>query len=364
MALTRFLPNPSDRMGILWSLLQIKDIIILEYGTSGTTAYAKKTYSMMGMDTSRLFSTGLDENVVVMGDSSSLEKKVIELDKQFAPKAIFIMASSVSSMTGSDLKGICNYLQNEVSAKLVVFTQGGFQGDYSSGLEHCYTSLVSNFAVNHYETENYYNILGVSAMDHTAKDDVLTVQNILFEQFHLTKNAVLSFETDLTKIETMSKAKVNIVLSYEGLKAAQILEERFHTPYVYGYPIGENAKEAWLSEIAIKINEAYTQHEVLAYKPMTKNVLIYANYDKALAIKQYMTQLGCTQIDTICVHKIKKQEGIRYIPTEKELIDLLKSTQNSIVFANTNFLDFVDCSNTTVNMELNPPKLGYELSQF
>lgn len=36
MSLCRYLPVPSDRMGIIWSLLSVKDSIILEYGPAGT----------------------------------------------------------------------------------------------------------------------------------------------------------------------------------------------------------------------------------------------------------------------------------------------------------------------------------------
>ena len=35
MSLCRYLPVPSDRMGIIWSLLSVKDSIILEYGPAG-----------------------------------------------------------------------------------------------------------------------------------------------------------------------------------------------------------------------------------------------------------------------------------------------------------------------------------------
>lgn len=36
----------------------------------------------------------------------------------------------------------------------------------------------------------------------------------------------------------MGKAQVNIVLGNEGLAAAQYLEEKFGTPYVYAVPYG------------------------------------------------------------------------------------------------------------------------------
>ena len=40
MSLCRYLPVPSDRMGIIWSLLSVKDSIILEYGPAGTTHFS------------------------------------------------------------------------------------------------------------------------------------------------------------------------------------------------------------------------------------------------------------------------------------------------------------------------------------
>ncbi|WP_249030124.1 nitrogenase component 1 [Tannockella kyphosi] len=351
MALTRFLPTPSDRMGILWSLLQMEDAIILEYGTEGTTAYAMKINMMMGMNVqNKLFVTGLDENNVVMGDTTNLEKKILELDKKFSPKAIFVMASSVSSMTGTDVKGVCKYMQEEVNAKLVVFSQGGFNGDYSSGLQASYTDLISNFAISRMKKENCYNILGVFAMDKSANADVLEIEKQLSNNFGLHKNAVLSLETNLEKIETMSKALVNIVLSYEGLKAAEILKERFDIPYIYGQPIGITATNKWLIDIAKAINMDFEITKTEQSKQLNRKVLIYASYDKALALKQYMEEKGCTVLDVVCTHKIKKQDSIRYIKNEKEKIDLFKLTKDSIVFGDDTFLKFADNSNVKIRL--------------
>ena len=44
MSLVRFLPVPSDRMGMLWSLLTIAEALVLEYGPSGTTHYSMGLY--------------------------------------------------------------------------------------------------------------------------------------------------------------------------------------------------------------------------------------------------------------------------------------------------------------------------------
>ena len=44
MGLCRYLPTPSDRMGILWSLLAIEDSVIVEYGPAGTTHFSMSLF--------------------------------------------------------------------------------------------------------------------------------------------------------------------------------------------------------------------------------------------------------------------------------------------------------------------------------
>ena len=139
MSLVRFLPTPSDRMGIIWSLLAVQRAIVLEYGPAGTTHYSMGLYGGLGLRfQNRLFTTHMSEDDVVMGDVTRLEEAIIELDKSYAPKVIFVVASSVTAVIGTDIKGVCRYMQNEVKAKLVAFEQGGFRGDYSVGLAETY----------------------------------------------------------------------------------------------------------------------------------------------------------------------------------------------------------------------------------
>ena len=143
MSLTRFLPTPSDRMGILWSLLPIDGCVVLEYGPAGTTHFSMSLFGELGeSQQDRLFTTHMSEDDVVMGDVSRLEKAIVEIDSSFAPKVIFVVASSVAAVIGTDIKGVCSYMQEQVSAKLIAFEQGGFRGDYSVGLAEAYKLLV------------------------------------------------------------------------------------------------------------------------------------------------------------------------------------------------------------------------------
>ncbi|MFI3249586.1 MAG: nitrogenase component 1 [Eubacteriales bacterium] len=315
MSLTRYLPTPSDRMGILWTLMQIEGAVILEYGTAGTTAYSMKHFMMSGMNLQgKLFTTELSEAELVMGEDSRLENKIKELDRTLSPKVIFIMASSVSSVTGYDVEGVCRYLQGQVTAKLIVFPQGGFSGDFSSGLQVAYTKLVEELADSPINTEDCFNILGVSAMTSHGSGDRNHLEQLMKEHFGLHPHAILSLDTDLAKIATMSKAKINLVLSYEGLKGAKYLKERFGTPYVYGYPIGAEAQEKFISEIATYIPRKSQEYAVTSTKIEGK-IAIYASYDVLIAMEEYALEVGLDIEFLLCTHSLKEVEN----PSEKVL---------------------------------------------
>ena len=357
MSLTRYLPTPSDRMGILWTLLSIEDAIILEYGTAGTTSYVSKVSSILGINTeNRLFTTTMNQDDVVMGDTKKLEKKIIELDKTYSPKVIFVMASSVSSVIGSDVNGVISYMSEEVNAKLIPFTQGGFSGDYSSGIKFVYTKLIKELALDNYEKENSYNILGISSMNHSAKLDVLEINNMMNEYFGMKENVVLSYETNIDKIKKSSKAKINIVLSYEGLEAAKILKERFDIPYVYKLPIGYKATLEWLLEISkiLDVNINTDNIQIPNIKPnQNAKALIYAEYDKALGLEEFLKELGINVYKNISTHNTKKilNAKITNIKTEKEKLDLFKSLNNTLILGDNTLTKTANNTNTHINVD-------------
>lgn len=142
MSLCRFYPPASDRMAIIWSLMPIQNAIVLEYGPAGTTHFGGGLYSSLGIRLSQsLFTTHISEDDVIMGDVTRLEKAIVEIDETYEPKVIFVVASAVIAVIGTDIKGVCRYMQEKVNAKLVAFEDGGFRGDYTYGLRAVYKLL-------------------------------------------------------------------------------------------------------------------------------------------------------------------------------------------------------------------------------
>ena len=371
MSLVRFLPTPSDRMGIIWSLLAVQGSIVLEYGPAGTTHYSMGLYGGLGLRfQNRLFTTHMSEDDVVMGDVTRLEEALVELDKNYAPKVIFVVASSVTAVIGTDIKGVCRYMQNEVKAKLVAFEQGGFRGDYSVGLAETYKLLVRNLPQKGVAQEKgVYNIIGASAWRYRMASDIWEVKSLLSEALGLSCNACLCCDTSVEELQAMGKAQVNIVLGNEGLAAAQYLEEKFGTPYVYAAPYGYSGTVRFLESVGEAIGEM-PQPLVLMRLRMkekgmsmlsmfammgggkTKQAVVKGDYDLVQGVSAFLEQAGISVVHKMCAHSLKAiaepAADVESYAEEGEWLQLIRGMRDTLIFADDVALTQADASNMKV----------------
>lgn len=371
MSLVRFLPTPSDRMGIIWSLLAVQGAIVLEYGPAGTTHYSMGLYGGLGLRfQNRLFTTHMSEDDVVMGDVTRLEEALVELDKNYTPKVIFVVASSVTAVIGTDIKGVCRYMQNEVKAKLVAFEQGGFRGDYSVGLAETYKLLVRNLPQKGVAQEKgVYNIIGASAWRYRMASDIWEVKSLLSEALGLSCNACLCCDTSVEELQAMGKAQVNIVLGNEGLAAAQYLEEKFGTPYVYAAPYGYSGTVRFLESVGEAIGEQ-PQPLVLMRLRMkekgmsmlsmfammgggkTKQAVVKGDYDLVQGVSAFLEQAGIKVVHKMCAHSLKAiaepKADVESYAEEGEWLQLIRGLHATLLFADDVALTQADASNMKV----------------
>ncbi len=372
MGLCRFLPIPSDRMGVLWSLLNITDAIVLEYGPAGTTHFSAGFFRKIGTtQENRYFTTHMSEDDVVMGDVKRLEKAIIELDEDFSPKVIFVVASSISAVIGTDLIGVCTYMQEKVSARLVTFENAGLRGDYSAGLVDTYSLIVKELV---FESEgiidNSYNIIGASYESYRAMSDVNEIKSLMKTAFDYDMNVSLCTPNTLENIEKMSSAKLNLVISYEGLKSAQYLNKKYGTPFIYGAPYGYKGTLEWLKSVSEEISKDIAQ-DVLdeinvksvdmimyaRYKAMLTKIVpkayIYADYDRVVGLSNLLSEFSIDTPHKICKHSLKFVKnidgGVKNITSEKERMQILKQNK-MLVLADDVSIMITDESNTTVRV--------------
>ena len=352
----RYLPTPSDRMGIIWTLLTVKDAVVLEYGPAGTTHFSVGTYGAMGLDTEqRIFTTHLGESDVIMGDTTRLEEAIVEIDENYEPKIIFVVSSAVVSIIGTDMKGICHYMQKEVKARLIPIETGGFKGDYSLGLKNGWNVITKELCKKGSESAEalYYNILGASPYNYRIKSDVNEIKKLMRESFSMEANVVLGMDATLSELENMGKACINLVIQEEALNAAEYMKENFGIPYIYGAPFGYKGTKEWLNKISKVINkeinfavikelqekimecQGYRMYTMMfANRKMTPSSVIVGEFDTVEGIAEAMSEVFLPVAMKVCNHSTAGLEAkdVLHPQTEKEKIDLLKRADKSLVF--------------------------------
>lgn len=356
MGLTRFYPAPSDRLAIIWSLMPISDAVVLEYGPAGTTHFGGGFYSSLGIKLGKtLFTTHISEDDIVMGDVSRLENAISEVDKNYHPKIIFVVASAVIAVIGTDIAGVCNYMQERVNARLISFEEGGFRGDYTFGLRSVYRMLAREIIKPQQKEENACCILGASAGSYRIRSDVWEIKNLLREAFNIECRYTMGLDCTVEDIEKAGAAALNLVIREEAEEAAQIIEEKCGTPYIKGAPYGYKGTLEWLESISTVINRQINptlvkrlREKQMSLMPMggpmmmgfagmpKKNAVLQGDYDTLLGFRTALSELGFNVTKMVCSHSLKAAKNpdpqVEYIESEKERIDLFKSLSDCTFF--------------------------------
>lgn len=335
--ITKHFPTPSDRMGFLWTLTSIEDCFAIEFGPAGTTHFAIEGIMELGAEHKlNVYTTHLSEVDITFGKHDKLAGAIREVNEKYAPKYIFIMASSVTALIGIDIESICMLMQPEVKSKLIPVTYGGYDGDYNLGIERALLSICKNIVKEKKSEDGLYNIIGSNIDSYNFEADKTEIVTILKETFGLRVNACLTAYTSVSEIEQLAKAKYNIVLRKEGLKCAEYLQEKFGIPYVYKKPYGPSETIIWLGEIAkkfdLKINMNYVEEQtakiemyMAQYKMYlrtveNKSVVINGEYDTAIGMKELLTEFGLSCDHVFIKHFVdEKIEGAVIKPSENEI---------------------------------------------
>lgn len=305
-----------------------------------------------------------------MGDVTRLEDAIVELDESYAPKVIFVVASSVTAVIGTDIKGVCRYMQNEVKAKLVVFEQGGFRGDYSIGLAETYKLLVRNLPKKGVAAEKgVYNIIGASVWRYRMASDIWEVKSLLDEALGLSCNACLCCDTSVEELEDMGLAQVNIVLGNEGLAAAKYLQEKFGTPYVYAVPYGYNGTLSFLAQVGEAVGREPDSMVLLRLQTKEKSLfrlslftmmgnnkpkkaVVKGDYDLVQGVSAFLEQGGITVLHKMCAHSLKAiaepAADVEAYAEESDWLQVIRGLQDTLILADDVALLQADADNTKV----------------
>ncbi|MCC0649697.1 nitrogenase component 1 [Clostridioides sp. ZZV15-6598] len=374
MEVYKYFPNPSDRMGIIFTVSSISEACVIEFGPSGTTHYAIEAIgSLNGEDKAKIYSTHMSESDVTFGNYDRLEKAIIEIDNNIKPKYIFVMASSVSSIIGVDIVGICNIISDSVNCKLIPITTGGLREDYNQGVEDFLYILAKDVVKESNEKIDSFNIIGCNIDQYNFLSDCEEIKRMMKTFFKKEVNATFTSYTSIEEIENASKSSLNIVLRKEGIKAANFMKDKYNIPYVYKKPYGIKNTEEFIKDIQKvtmwDLDKSAYEAEVSSIKRQVFNIkrkfyfyegskkcAVFGDYDTALGFKNLLNELGL-EVDRVNIlHNTDcKDESVYIGNNELDRNKYLKENELLALFGDGTSIDMNH--NSKLDIQISNPNL-------
>ena len=171
------------------------------------------------------------------------------------------------------------------------------------------------------------NIIGATPLDFSLNGSIDSIRTWLTKQ-GWSVNSCFAMGSSLEEIKQASKAHVNLVISYGGIAAARLMEERFGIPYVVGVPFGKDYADylAGLLDRTAKNGQSLYAAKKAGKGKIKRLCLIgesvfATSLATAIEMEYDLDIQVLTPLDTIT--EILR-EGDRYTPEEDDLIEQLK----------------------------------------
>jgi len=210
----------------------------------------------------------LKERDVIFGGHDNLRKILDIVLKKRKSSHIIVLIGSVPSLIGDDYQGILNDYKKE--CRIIAIECAGFLGKMAVGYEDALASLfewVEN--PNGMKANRSVNLIGL-------EPDVIHYRANLNELERMLGLIGVEINSsvpcrDLTEIQRLANADLNVVLGY-GTILAKKMEERYGMPCLkVGYPIGITGTRNFLQQISSCLELDQQRLERIAEKE-TENI--------------------------------------------------------------------------------------------
>lgn len=203
-------------------------------------------------------SSNISEKHVVFGGSSRLREQIKNTVKVIRGDLYIVLTGCATEMVGDDIPAMSKEAREQGFPVIHAGTPG-FRGGVHRGYELAVKALVEQLPSVTGEPGDripgLVNILGiVPQQDVFWQGNLAELQRVL-EKTGLTVNTLFGIDGGLDAWRRIGRAELNIVVSPWGVEAAQLLEEKYGTPYLdlKGLPVGAEGTSALLLGVTEKL---------------------------------------------------------------------------------------------------------------
>ena len=227
--LTPFAPDQSGATAVLYELGGL--IVICDAGgcTGNICGFDEPRWLGEGAR-SAIFSAGLRDMDAILGRDDKLVDELADAATKMDVEFAAIIGTPVPAVIGTDYRALRRMSERRSGLPTITCDCTGTRL-YDSGAEKAYYALFDRFATEAFPVEpGRVNVLGANPLDIDSTSADALRRAVPGAICH-------GMGTTLDDVRRASSAERNLVVAPSGLKAAQLLEQRFGTPYEIGNPL-------------------------------------------------------------------------------------------------------------------------------
>ena len=328
----RILPiYTADVSGVCSALYELGGMTVMHDPSGCNSTYNTHDEIRWYDQDSLIYISGLTEMDAIMGNDEKFLNDIKEAAKELHPRFIALAGSPIPYMNGTDFPALAQVLEEETGIPAFAVPTNGMH-DYVYGAGIALAEIAKRFTGEKPEKiqEHTVNLLGVTPLDFGPLSHVNVLKENL-ENYGWKVRTVWAMGDDLAAFERAGEAEANLVVSSVGLRAAEVLEEKFGTPYVIGTPVGSYTR---------RIAEALETKEQMPYQKDRAQMRERADAGKKVTLigePVIMESLAAgigqkynCPVQVLC--PLEKTEGLlteddRWTDGEEEMEEALKDAQ-------------------------------------
>ncbi len=322
----------------LSQLAAIRDVAIIHHGPAGCSAASAYIYyrdkvlaKKRGVTSNTVyFGTDMNENDTIFGSTESLRKIILEVNRRYSPKAIFVSSSCATGIIGEDIDSVVDDVRDEVGVPIVAVHCEGFKSRiWATGFDiadHAVLSSLVQPPKKKRSTINFKNFY------ESARPEIME----MFAQFDL-EPIFLYCNSTVEELSHISESlATTCICGTLGNYLGNALEEKFGVPYVRSInQCGIVGFEAWLREIGRVTDrsdkiENYIKEQRAIYIPQLEEVkkelkglraVIGMGPGYTFEVSRVLNELGIEVVWALAWHYDKQYENGDVPPSMKYLLE-------------------------------------------
>lgn len=322
----------------LGQLSAIRDVAIIHHGPAGCSVASAGAYYLdkvmakkRGVTNNTVYvGTDMNEKDTIFGSADALRRIILEVNKRYSPKAIFVTSSCATGIIGEDIDSVVDDVKDEIDVPVAAVHCEGFKSRiWATGFDISDHAVLSSIVQPPKQKRNTINFKNFYE---SARPEIIEI----FKNFDL-EPIFLYCNSTVEELGHISESlATTCICGTLGNYLGNGLEEKYGVPYIRTInPLGITGFETWLREIGrvterSEAVEKYIAEQRAIYVPQIEEIKKELKGLKAVLgmgpgytfeVSRVLNELGIEVVWALAWHYDKKYENGDVPPSMEYLLE-------------------------------------------